>query len=122
MSFFKALSIWRSTIPYELYPIVFNVESLKNGIYHYCPVDHSVEYLKEGSFGKVIIEIFMQQYYIRNSARVYFALRVYWIGPRGNMVIVATGICFWKLGTDTEYVFGCYRRRPWQFTPWWILR
>jgi SagB-type dehydrogenase family enzyme len=54
--------------PYEIYPVVFNVDELEQGIYHYCPFDHSVELLKTGDFVNQIIQLFMQQYYIANSS------------------------------------------------------
>ncbi len=34
--------------PFEVYPLVLNVEGLKPGIYHYLPMKNAVELLKEG--------------------------------------------------------------------------
>ena len=54
--------------PYEIYPIVLNVDKLENGIYHYCPIDHSLEFLKKGNFITDLIRLFMHQEYINNSS------------------------------------------------------
>jgi SagB-type dehydrogenase family enzyme len=50
--------------PLELYPVIFNVEGLKKGVYHYSPIDHSLELLKEGDFTGHIPQLFMRQFYI----------------------------------------------------------
>lgn len=54
--------------PLEIYPIVFKVEGLDSGIYHYSPVDHSLEFLKEGDFRHVVANLFMRQFYVANSS------------------------------------------------------
>jgi SagB-type dehydrogenase family enzyme len=54
--------------PYETYPVIFNVDGLKNGIYHYSSLDHSLEFLKEGFFVEQISFAFLNQYsFIRNA-------------------------------------------------------
>jgi SagB-type dehydrogenase family enzyme len=54
--------------PLELYPVIFNIEGLKKGIYHYSPIDHSLELLKEGDFSNHISQLFMRQFYISGSS------------------------------------------------------
>jgi SagB-type dehydrogenase family enzyme len=54
--------------PYELYPVVFNVSGIEAGIYHYSPIDHCIELLKEGKFTNEVIELFLKQSHIANSS------------------------------------------------------
>ena len=54
--------------PYEIYPIVFNVDGIEAGIYHYSPLDHFLELLKKGEFTKQVIELFLKQPHIANSS------------------------------------------------------
>ena len=40
--------------PFEIYPVVNNVEGLDNGIYHYKVKDHALELVKAGDFSSAI--------------------------------------------------------------------
>jgi SagB-type dehydrogenase family enzyme len=54
--------------PIEIYPAINNVEGLKQGIYHYNILEHSLECLKEGDFRKDISEGCLGQRIAYNSA------------------------------------------------------
>jgi SagB-type dehydrogenase family enzyme len=55
--------------PCEIYPVIFNAEGLKNGIYHYSPLDHSLEFLNEGDFVAPMSLAFLNQYeFIHNAS------------------------------------------------------
>ena len=43
--------------PCEIYPVVLNVDGLQNGIYHYCPLYHSLEFLRSGHFAIELAEL-----------------------------------------------------------------
>jgi SagB-type dehydrogenase family enzyme len=51
--------------PLELYPIVFNIREVPQGIYHYHSPTHSLELLEEGSFSDCIANICLSQDFIR---------------------------------------------------------
>ncbi|MFW6129796.1 MAG: SagB/ThcOx family dehydrogenase [Atribacterota bacterium] len=53
--------------PLEIYPVVFNVESLENGIYHYNVLKNNIELLKKGNYRKEILDIFIDQKMIEKS-------------------------------------------------------
>lgn len=42
--------------PIETYPVVNNVDSLKQGIYHYNIPEHALELIKEGDFRRDVVE------------------------------------------------------------------
>lgn len=52
----------------ELYMIVNEVECLKKGLYHYNPVDNSIELLEEGNFRRKMVNLCMSQEFINNSS------------------------------------------------------
>jgi SagB-type dehydrogenase family enzyme len=54
--------------PIEVYPIVNNVESLDQGIYHYNIPDHSLELLKKGDFRLEIAKGCLDQQMAYNAA------------------------------------------------------
>lgn len=54
--------------PYEIYPIVNNVETLPQGIYHYGVTDHQLERMAEGDFRKAILEAGLGQESLATSA------------------------------------------------------
>lgn len=56
--------------PFELYLSIFNVEDIEPGIYHYCPIDHSLEQLKIGNFSNKLVQYFMGQYYISDASLI----------------------------------------------------
>ena len=94
--------------PFEIYLAVMNVESLKEGVYHYFPIDHSLDIIRHGISASKIASLFMEQHYVINSG--FFVLlsgvleRTIWkYGSRGyryalleaghlvqNMCLVAT--------------------------------
>lgn len=53
--------------PFELYLVVMNVVGLKDGLYHYFPIDHSLDVLRYGRFATKIASLFMEQHYVVNS-------------------------------------------------------
>ncbi|TFG07308.1 MAG: SagB/ThcOx family dehydrogenase [Promethearchaeota archaeon] len=54
--------------PIEIYPVVNNINDLKQGIYHYNIPEHSVELLKAGDFRKEVTEGCLGQRMAYNSA------------------------------------------------------
>lgn len=52
----------RSSI--EAYPIIFNVEGIKNGLYHYSVEDHALDLLEEGNFRDIAKKIGGDQYHV----------------------------------------------------------
>ena len=54
--------------PIEIYPVINNVEELKEGIYHYNIPWHSLELLKEGDFRTQVAEGCLGQKMVYNSA------------------------------------------------------
>ncbi|MBN1802404.1 MAG: SagB/ThcOx family dehydrogenase [Candidatus Lokiarchaeota archaeon] len=54
--------------PIEVYPIVNNVEKLKEGIYHYDIKNHALECLKEGDFKAKTCDACLGQKMVLNSA------------------------------------------------------
>lgn len=53
--------------PLELYPVIFNVNEIPRGIYHYHALSHAVELLKEGSFAECVADICLGQEFIKSS-------------------------------------------------------
>lgn len=54
--------------PIETYPVVNNVDNLKQGIYHYNIPEHALELLKEGDFRRDVAEGCLGQEMAYNSA------------------------------------------------------
>ena len=54
--------------PIEIYPIINNVESLTEGIYHYKISQHSIELLRTGDFRKTVSDGCLGQKMAYNSA------------------------------------------------------
>lgn len=52
----------------ELYIIINEVGSLKKGIYHYNPFDHTIELIEEGYFKRKIVNICVYQEFINNAS------------------------------------------------------
>jgi SagB-type dehydrogenase family enzyme len=53
--------------PLEVYPLVFDVEGLAPGIYHYRVVDHSLESVREGSFREEFLQATAYHNLCRNA-------------------------------------------------------
>lgn len=54
--------------PLEVYIVVFNVENMKPGIYHYNVKEHTLELIKKGSFKRIFIKITNYQNWIKNAS------------------------------------------------------
>lgn len=54
--------------PIEIYPVINNVIGIKQGIYHYDILNHSLEFLKEGDFRKSFSEACCDQRMVFKSA------------------------------------------------------
>jgi len=54
--------------PIEVYVVIFNVENLKNGIYHYNVKSNSLERLVLGDFRDKIVKYTNEQEWIRNAS------------------------------------------------------
>lgn len=54
----------------ELYLTANKVDGLKKGLYHYNPVDHSLELMEEGSFRRKIVSTCINQEFIDNAGVV----------------------------------------------------
>jgi len=54
--------------PIEIYPVVNNVTTIKQGIYHYNIAEHSLELLKEGDFRENVAKACLDQIMAYNSA------------------------------------------------------
>lgn len=62
--------------PIEVYPLVFNVEGLKPGLYHYSTEHHALACLKEGNFQKEAVAWCAHQQWIKDTAAVFFMTAV----------------------------------------------
>ncbi len=67
--------------PVELYVSVHSVTGLRPGLYHYNPVNHSLEKLKEGDFSRALIDIALGQEHA-GRAPVTVIMTVYWARTR----------------------------------------
>lgn len=61
----------------EVYLSIQRIENLGSGLYHYQPVDHALELLKEGSHGETLRNLALGQPFIE-SASVVFGLTGYY--------------------------------------------
>jgi SagB-type dehydrogenase family enzyme len=82
----------------ELYAIVNHVDELRKGLYHYNPIDHSLELLNEGNMRWKITRCCLFQEWLQHASVVLVLTcnmkRVEWkYGPRGYRYIhIDTGI------------------------------
>ncbi len=67
--------------PVEVYVYADRVTGLRKGIYHYNPVEHSLELLKEGDYSRRLAEIALGQRHVRDGA-VVLILTIYWARTR----------------------------------------
>jgi len=67
--------------PVELYVSAHRVTGLRPGIYHYNPLDHTLEKLKEGDFSKQLIDIALGQEHA-GEAPATIIMTVYWARTR----------------------------------------
>ncbi|MFO8062295.1 MAG: SagB/ThcOx family dehydrogenase [bacterium] len=63
--------------PLELYLVVFNVDGLEEGLYHYNPADHSLELLKGGNLKNKLFEAALSQNAVKRSAACIVYSAVY---------------------------------------------
>ena len=54
--------------PIETYPVINNLKGLKQGIYHYNILEHSIELLKEGDYRQKVVQGCLDQNIVYNSA------------------------------------------------------
>lgn len=58
---------------FETYLAIFNVEGLEKGIYHYLPMEHSIEFITEvNDFEKTVSDSLCEQKWAGNSAVTFF--------------------------------------------------
>ena len=58
---------------FETYLAVFKVEGLKNGMYHYLPIEHAIEFIGVAEeFEKTVSDSLCEQKWAGNSAAVFF--------------------------------------------------
>lgn len=63
--------------PYEIYIFANNVETLKNGIYHYSVKDHSIVLIKEGDFRKELLKASLDQEMVRDAGAVFILSAIF---------------------------------------------
>lgn len=63
--------------PLEIYPVLFNVEGTKKGIYHYHVRDHILEFIKEGDFQEKLYEYTLRQDLIKKANAVFAIAAVF---------------------------------------------
>jgi SagB-type dehydrogenase family enzyme len=62
--------------PIEVYPVVLRVQGIEPGIYHYSVERHELEYIKKGTFQKLVLRLCSNQKWIRDAAVVFFMTAV----------------------------------------------
>jgi len=62
--------------PLELYPVLFNISGVKDGVYHYNIKEHSLELILEGNFSKTIKK-YVGQKWIRNAGIILLISAVF---------------------------------------------
>ena len=67
--------------PVELYVSAHKVTGLRAGIYHYNPVNHSLEKLRDGDFSRTLIDIALGQEHA-GQAPATIIMTVYWARTR----------------------------------------
>ncbi len=67
--------------PVELYLSAHSVAGLRPGLYHYNPVDHVLEKLREGDFSRRLIDIALGQEHV-GEAPATVIMTVYWARTR----------------------------------------
>jgi len=66
-----------ATYPLEIYVVVNRVEGLEPGVYHYLNRDHSLEFVKPGSFGKQLSRASLGQGMVEKAAMDIVICAVY---------------------------------------------
>lgn len=54
----------------ELYLVVNKIDGLKKGIYHYNPIEHSLELIYEGNFRRKLVNLCVNQEFIHDSSAI----------------------------------------------------
>jgi hypothetical protein len=87
---FRAVPSSGALFPIELYPVVFGVDGLAPGVYHYAVVWHALELVQAGDFRQDVFHAAVSQEMVQ----------------RASLVLVLTGIfsrvqfkCCWRLAT-----------------------
>lgn len=65
--FFRSTPSAGALYPLELYPIIFSVHTIPQGIYHYHALTHSLELIEKGSFSDETADICLTQDFIASS-------------------------------------------------------
>jgi SagB-type dehydrogenase family enzyme len=73
---FRAVPSSGALFPIEVYPVVFEVDGLQSGVYHYAVQRHGLELLREGDFRQDVFHAAVSQEMIHHA----------------SMVVVLTGI------------------------------
>lgn len=99
----------------EIYPIVLNVEGLKNGLYHYNVKSACLELLKEGNFKEELRTVYGADKNTLHNVSVVLAITAVFhrtiekYGPRGwKLLMMDTGHIgqnFWLLATSMKLGF-----------------
>lgn len=63
--------------PFEIYVFINNVETLKNGIYHYSVRDHSIVLIKEGDFRDELMRAALEQEMVRDAGAVFILSAIF---------------------------------------------
>lgn len=63
--------------PFEIYVFVNNVETLKNGIYHYSVKDHSIVLINEGNFRDEFLKASLEQEMVRDAGAVFILSAIF---------------------------------------------
>lgn len=79
--------------PEEAYVVIFNVEGIKPGVYHYDAEQHSLTVIKTGEFEKEVIELLLGQFFAKGLAFGIFLTsrfdKIWWKYPHSRAYRVA---------------------------------
>lgn len=58
--------------PLEVYPVVFRVEGLEPGLYHYAVRKNAIGLLKKGDFSEFLVSLWTEQQMVRDACVMFF--------------------------------------------------
>ncbi|NPV38287.1 MAG: SagB/ThcOx family dehydrogenase [Brevinematales bacterium] len=58
--------------PLEVYPVVFRVEGLEPGLYHYAVRKNAIGLLKKGDFSEFLVSLWTEQQMVREACVMFF--------------------------------------------------
>ncbi|HZX14863.1 MAG TPA: SagB/ThcOx family dehydrogenase [Thermodesulfobacteriota bacterium] len=80
----ESLKVYRNVIPsagalypIEVYLVIFNVNGIEEGLYHYYPIGHILEKIKVGDFQEILEECFVTKEMIQSSNLVFLMTAVF---------------------------------------------